>query len=107
MIDETLKRLLDAEIEAERVLARADKERLQIIEQAKREAQAVEQKQAAHIADVHTSVLAQAELRAQQAIAEMQRRYSEQFLTMRTSAQRHEQQALDEAVALVAKIGKS
>lgn len=107
MIDETLKRLLDAESEAERVLAHADGERLQIIEQAKREARAMEQQQTAHIADVHTSFLAQAELRAQQAIAEMQRRYSEQSLTMRASAQRHEQQALDEAVVLVTGIVKS
>lgn len=107
MIDETLKRLLDAETEAERVLMHADEERLQIIEQAKREARAAEQQQAEHIADIHASSLAQAELRAQQTIAEMQRRYSEQSLTMRAAAQQHEQQALDEAVALLTGMGRT
>jgi F0F1-type ATP synthase membrane subunit b/b' len=107
MVDGTLKRLLDAEMEAERVVARADEERLAIIEQAKREARAAEQQQAERIADTHASFLAQSELRAQQAITELQRRYSEHSLALRTSAQRHEQQALGEAVALLTGKGKS
>jgi hypothetical protein len=99
--DGTLKRLLDAEMEAEQVVARADKERQAIIEQATRAAHELEQQHADRIAEIDASLLAQAQLRAQQTIATMKRRYGEQALAIRASAQRHEQQALAKALALL------
>ncbi|MGH7184441.1 MAG: ATPase [Nitrospiraceae bacterium] len=101
MGDGTLKRLLDAETEAERMVARADQERQTIIEQAKHDAHTLEQQHAKHVAEIHASSLAQAELRAQQTIATMQRRYTEQALAFRASAERHEPQALAKALALL------
>ncbi len=103
MVDETLKRLLDAEAKAEQIVAQADTERQAVIEQAKRDAHALEEQHAGRIAEIHTSFLAQAEQRAQQTIATMQKRHAEQANTLRTLAQRYEQQALNEAVALLTK----
>ena len=101
MADGTLKRLLDAETEAERVVAHADEERHAIIEQTKRDIIVAEQQHAERIAKIQASCLAQAEQRAQQTIATLQRRYAEQALALRASAEKHGQQALDEAVALL------
>jgi V/A-type H+/Na+-transporting ATPase subunit G/H len=101
MADETLKRLLNAEMEAERIVTRADEERQSIIEQAKRDARAEQQQYADRIADLRASFRAQAEQRAQQAITAMQRRYQEQELALRSSAKLHEQLAIDEALAVI------
>lgn len=101
MTDEALQRLLNAEMKAEQIIARADEERQAIIEQAKRDARTAEQQHAEHIAEIRAAYLAQAEQRAQQSIATMQRRHEEQALLLRASAKRHEQQALDEALALL------
>jgi V/A-type H+/Na+-transporting ATPase subunit G/H len=100
MVDDTLKRLLNAELEAERIVTGADKQRQAIIEQAKHDARAQEQQFAERVAQIHASFRAQAEQRAQQTIAEIQRRYEEQERELRASAKLHEEQALDEAVAL-------
>jgi V/A-type H+/Na+-transporting ATPase subunit G/H len=101
MVDDALKRLLNAELEAERIVAGAGEQRQAIIEQAKRDARAEEQQHAERVAEIHASFRAQAEQRAQQTIAEMQRRYEEQERVLRASAELHEQQALDEAIALI------
>ena len=101
MADETLKRLLNAEIEAERIVARADEERQAIIEQAKRDARAEQQQYADRIADLRASFRAQAEQRAQQTITAMRRRFQEQELALRSSAKLHEQLAMDEALAVI------
>ena len=101
MADETLKRLLNAEMEAERIVTRADEERQAIIEQAKRDARAEQQQYADRIADLRASFRAQAEQRAQQTITAMQRRFQEQELALRSSAKLHEQLAVDEALAVI------
>ncbi len=107
MVDETLKRLLDAEAKAEQVVKRADEERQTIIEQAKHDARLGEQLHAERMAELHASFLAQAEQRAQQTINALQQQHTEQEQALRASAQRHEQQALDEAVALLTGTGKA
>jgi len=101
MVDETLKRLLDAETEAEQAVARADEERQSIIEQAKHDVRAAEQQHTEHITQIRASLLEQAEQRAQQTIAAMQRNYAERALALRVSAEQQEQQALAEAIALL------
>jgi len=101
MVDETLKRLLDAEEKAEQLVAHADEERQAIVEQAKIDARAVEQQHAGRIDEIHASFLAQAEQRAQQAVEASHKRYADQAAALRTLAERYEKQALDEAVTLV------
>lgn len=106
MVDETLKRLLDAEAKAEQIVARADEQRQTIIEQAKLEALALEQQHAGRIDEIHASFLTQAEQRAEQAINTLHKRYAEQETALRALAERYEKQALDEAVNLLTVAGK-
>lgn len=101
MVDETLKRLLDAEAKAEAAVVRADEERQSIVEQARRDAGAAEQQHAARMAELHASFLAQAEQRAQRSIADLQQRHAEQAAALRAAARLNERQALDAVVALV------
>ncbi len=105
MADEPLKRLLDAEAKAEQVIARADEERQSIIEQAKLEIQAAEQRHAERVKEIQASSLAQAEQRAQQTIAELKRRHNERLAALRTSAASMESRALDAAVELLTRRG--
>jgi vacuolar-type H+-ATPase subunit H len=101
MVDEPLKRLLDAEARAEQVVRHADEERQAIIEQAKRDAQAAERQHAERMAELHATFLAQARQRAQTAIDQLRQRHEQQAQALRDSAQRNEQQALAAAVALI------
>jgi len=107
MVDETLKRLLEAEAKAEQTIARAAAERQAAIELARSEAHAAEQHHAKRVTEIHASFLAQAEQRAQQTITELQQRYAEHSLALRASAEQREQQALDEALGLLTGSAKS
>jgi V/A-type H+-transporting ATPase subunit G/H len=101
MADEPLKRLLDAEAQAELIIARADEERQGIVEQAKQEIIASEQRHAERVKEIHASFLVQAEQRAQQSITELKRRHTERSATLRAAAANLKQQALDAAIELL------
>jgi V/A-type H+/Na+-transporting ATPase subunit G/H len=101
MVDESLKRLLDAEAKAEDIIARADQERQAIIEQAQYDVQTSERQLAERVKDIHASFLAQAEQRAQQSVAEMKRRHAERAKALRASAATQEHRALDAAIRIL------
>ncbi len=105
MADEPLRRLLDAEAQAELIIARADEERKNIVEQARQEILAAEQRHAKRLQEIRASFLAQAEQRAQQTISEMKRRHAERAAALRASAARMEQRALDAAIDLLTGTG--
>lgn len=107
MIDESLKRLLDAEAKAELIIADADAARQSVIEQARRDVQAEEKQYADRASGIRASFLAQAEQRAQQTIAELKRRHTELSTTLQTAAGQHKVAALDAAVALLTGSGKA
>jgi V/A-type H+/Na+-transporting ATPase subunit G/H len=101
MGDESLKRLLEAEAQAELVIARADEERQQVIEKARHEVQVSELQHAERAKEIHASFLAQAEQRAQQTIAELKRRHTEYSAAIRASAQERKRKALDAGIDLI------
>ena len=105
MMDESLKRLLDAEAQAELVIARAEAERQEIIEQARHEVEASEQQHAMRVKETRATFLAQANQRAQQTIAELKRRHDEHAAALSLSAKDRELQALDTAVSLLTGAG--
>ena len=105
MAEEPLKRLLDAEAKAERVIALADEERRSIVEQARLKIHELEQRHAERAKEIQSTHLAQAGQRAQQSIAELQRRYTERASALRTSASVMEQPALNAAIELLTKSG--
>ncbi|MBI1173860.1 MAG: ATPase [Sideroxydans sp.] len=101
MVDESLKRLLDAEAKAELIISSADTERQQAIEQARHDAHEAEQQHAVRVSEIHASFLAQAEQRAKQTIAELKRRYSERSAALQRTAEQRRQQSLATAIALL------
>jgi V/A-type H+/Na+-transporting ATPase subunit G/H len=101
MAEEPLKRLLGAEAKAEQLIALADDERRNMIEQARIEILELEQRHGQRVKEINSTHLAQAGLRAQQTIAELQRRYAERASALRSSASTMEQHALNAAINLL------
>jgi vacuolar-type H+-ATPase subunit H len=102
MEDETLKRLLAAETEAEAIVLRANQQREAILEQARQDADAARRQHEERIAQIRSSYLAQAEERAQATISTMKRKHQALADALRDSAKRNEQPALDEALVFLA-----
>ena len=96
-MDETLQRLLDAEIKAERLAQQADQERERIIQSALLEARAEEQRFESRIPELHASFIEKSESRAEQLISELKRRHDERHSQLRELAEEHELTALDAA----------
>jgi hypothetical protein len=100
-MDDTLKRLLDAEMRAEKLAQEAEQEQERIIQAAIREARSEDERFTARIPDMHRAFIRRAEERAEQTIAELKRRYDERHVQLRNLAEEHEQEALQEAFALL------
>jgi glycine cleavage system protein P-like pyridoxal-binding family len=96
-MDDTLQRLLDAEMRAETIAHHAEEEQERLIHKTMAEAKAENDRFTAHIPDLHRSFIAKAEERAEQNIAELRRRYEERHVQLRDQAERREEEALDAA----------
>ncbi len=101
MVEDELKRLLDAELRAEALVEQANTEREAIIHKALDDARIAEERFQARIPELRASFLEKAEDRAAQAVAELARRYEERADRMRALAQEREREATDVAVAWV------
>ncbi|KHD04908.1 hypothetical protein PN36_15325 [Candidatus Thiomargarita nelsonii] len=106
-MENTLKRLLTVETEAEQLVAQVQKQREQIIQQALEEAHQAEEKFKAKIPEIQASFLKQAETRATQTIAELNKRYEERKERLRSLAQENKQKALEAAINLLMQVGKT
>jgi vacuolar-type H+-ATPase subunit H len=100
-MDDTLKRLLDAEMKAEKIARDAEQEQERIIQSAMREARSDEERFTARIPDLHRGFIDKAEERAEQTIAELKRRYDERHVQLRETAEQRENDALDAAFSLL------
>ena len=100
-MDDTLKRLLDAELRAEKLASDAEQAQERIIQAAIREASSRDERFTARIPDLHRAFIQKAEERAEQTVAELKRRYDERQLQLREMAEEHEQDALKGAFALL------
>jgi hypothetical protein len=96
-MDDTLQRLLDAELQAEKVAQQAEAEQESVIQSALMEARADEDRFVARIPELHMSYLKKAEERAEQSIAELKRRYDERHVQLRNLAEEREEDALEAA----------
>lgn len=101
MVEDELKRLLDAELRAEALVDHADAEREAIIHKALDDARIAEERFQAQIPELRASFLEKAEDRAAQAVAEVTRRYEERADRLRALAREREREAIDAAVAWV------
>jgi V/A-type H+/Na+-transporting ATPase subunit G/H len=100
-MDDTLQRLLDAELRAEKIAQHADMERERIIQGAMAEARIEEERFDKRLPDLRTSFIDKAEVRADQAIAELKRRYDERHTQLRELAEQRENDALDASFAIL------
>jgi V/A-type H+-transporting ATPase subunit G/H len=96
-MDDTLQRLLDAEMRAERIAEQAEADQERVIQGALAEARAAEERFIAGIPELHRTHIRKAEERAEQTIAEIKRRYDERLVHLRDTAEEREAEALEAA----------
>ncbi len=98
---DSLRDLLQAETEAEEIVARGEKERDAIVQKSLDDSFDIEKQFKARLPEIYQSFLDKAQERADQSIAEMKLRYDEHNKELRVLAERHEKEALEKAVALI------
>ena len=104
-MEDTLKRLLDAELEAEELVDKVTRECDQITAQARDEAQRAEERFEARIPELRHSYVSKAESRAEQSINELRRRYDERRQQLIKMAEEGQEEALDQAIAVILDTG--
>jgi vacuolar-type H+-ATPase subunit H len=100
-MDDHLKRLLEAEARAQSLIDAASAERERMLDEALAGARAVEERFAAGLGALREPYLKDAQSRADQAVAELTRKYEERQRNLREMAARHEQEAVDAALNLL------
>ena len=100
-MDDQLQRLLETEARAQAVIDAASRERQRMIEDALAAAHDAEARFEAGRAGLRAPYLNEAKGRAEQAVAELSRKYGERQRTLRDLASRHEAEAVDAALSLL------
>jgi len=100
-MDDTLKRLLDAEIRAEKIASEAEQAQEHVIQDAMRDARLEDERFTTRIPDLHRAFVHKAQDRAEQTVAELKRRYDERHVQLRNMAEEREQDALKHAFELL------
>jgi V/A-type H+/Na+-transporting ATPase subunit G/H len=96
-MEDTLKRLLDAESRASEITRKAEQEAERIVQAARNEALKQQERFNERLPQIRQSLLEKAATRAEQSVAEMERRYDERVGALRGAAEKHEEEALDAA----------
>lgn len=96
-MDDTLKRLLAAENTASDLVKKAQADSERLIQTALHEAHQQEERFHARVPELQASFLEKADQRAQQTVAEMERRFEERLAHLRDAAEANEDSALDAA----------
>ncbi len=96
-----LQRLLETETRARGIIDDASRQRQRIIDDAITSARDAEARFEAGRAELRAPFLREAKGRAEQAVAELTRKYSERQRTLRELASRHETEAVEAALALL------
>ena len=100
-MEDILKRLLDAEMRAESQVEEASRQREAVIAQALEEARVAEERFQSRVEALRAPYLAQGADRAEQAIAELKKKYEERSRHLRALAESHEREAIDAAFAVL------
>lgn len=98
-MEDTLKRLLDAEVHAEKLVQEADGERERIMRQALADARAAEAQFEARIPELRAAFVSKSEGRAEQTVSELKRRYAERSKYLRALAEEREAAAIEVVLA--------
>lgn len=97
-MDDALKRLLDAEAQARALIEAASHERQALLDQATADARAAQARFDQDRPQLRAPFLAEAQGRAEQAVAELSRKYEARQKGLRDLAARHEQEAVRAAL---------
>ncbi len=100
-MDDTLKRLLDVESAAERQVQEAKERREALTREALAESRAAQQRFSDRAAEIHSNFKERAVERAEQGVAELQRRYDERTRELRQMADENEAEAVAAALRLI------
>lgn len=100
-VEDTLKDLLEAEKQAERIVQEGEREAEDIMRKARADAQAIEQKFVERIPELHQSFIDKAHDKAQQTIAEIKLRYDERNTELRELAETHSDEAVEISVRMI------
>ncbi len=100
-MENIIKKLLDAEVRAEKLVDEAKSERQQMVEQTLTDLQHEEKQFEDRLPELHADFLEKAHSRAEQTIGELQRRYQERTQQLSSMAQSHEAEALEAAMRLL------
>jgi|GEM_PF-351697 len=104
-MENTLKRLLNAETEAEQLVENAKNQREQLIQDALHQSHDAEQNFKQTIPELRASSLEKAKGRAEQGVAELRKRYMERQESLRNLAEENHAKALEAAIRLVTQVG--
>lgn len=96
-----LQRLLEVEARARALLEAASHERQRMLDEALASAREADARFEAGKAGLRVPFLNEAQLRADQAVAELARKFAERQRTLRELAARHEAEAVDAALSLL------
>jgi vacuolar-type H+-ATPase subunit H len=96
-MDDTLQRLLDAEMQAQSLAREAEESQQRTVAAAMEEARELDQRFTDRIPDLQRSWVSRAEERAAKTIAELERRFDERHQALRDMAEQREDDALDAA----------
>ncbi len=100
-MDDSLQRLLDAEIRAEQIARQAEQARETLVQGALKQSRAEDERFDARIPELHASFVEKAETRAEQTVKELRRRYDERHAQLRDLAEEKEADALEAAFQLL------
>lgn len=100
-MSDSLKELLEAERQAEAIVANGEQERDQIVQKSLTDAREMETQFLARLPEMQNSFNQKAHQRAERTIAEMKLRYDERSKMLRDLAEKHEREALELATRLI------
>lgn len=100
-MDDSLKRLLDAEQRAEALVAKASEDRDRLIAQALEEVKTADARFRARVPELRDSFRKKAEERAEQAIAEIRRRHNERRAVLEKETAKRQDQAVARALEVL------
>ena len=100
-MDNTLQRLLDTELKAEKLVDDALKQRDRLMEQSLEEVRLAEARFDARIPEIRASFLEKAEQRIEQTVAEVSLRYQERIAELQTMADETRDEAVQAALGII------
>ncbi len=100
-MDDTLQRLLDAEVRAENLAREAEEAHQRTVQEATAEVHDLDDNFTARIPEIQKAWIQKADERADKTIAEIERRYGERHERLRDLAEERESEALDAAFQML------